>query len=285
MEHTGGNIYLDYELLPGGTSGITYGGSAYTVLTGSVTWGLYKITPEFSAVSVTIVEEDTTTSGGPNELDQILSPQLPIPNATVATFTIANLGEIDYNNVTITLTGVGSPSAPQTVNIPHGTTTPVTFSFTTPTTATTATLTFTDTILGEALPSVSFSLTEFLIIGTPTAAAEVTCPTTITKITIPVKNIGSLATASTTRFDITQNAYSGGGSTGLQLGSGCTTLAPGSVTFTPGAIASGATINLYIWCYNQPSGTLVAWQITPSLTSLTPGVNEPPIYEFTYTWP
>jgi len=287
MAHTGGNIYLDYDLLPD-TAGVTYGASTDTVLTGSVTWGLYKITPQFAAVSVAFIEDDTTTSDpttGANEFNYGGSPQLPIPNATQATFYFSNIGELEYDNVTVTLTGVSNPSGPQTLStFPPGTSS-LGFAFTTPTTPTTATLTFTDnTNIGETLPSVTFALDQFLIIGTPTSAPESTCPTTITKITIPVKNIGTLATASTTRFDIT---YEGGTSSnpGMQLGTGCTTLAPGAVTFLPGAIAAGATVNLYLWCANQPSGTYSSFKITPSLNSLTPGLNEPPIYEFTYTWP
>jgi hypothetical protein len=281
MAHLGGPVYLQYMTF----DGLNYLG-LWVEISGSVTWGLYQVTPAFTAGGFTIVETDTTTASGGNDYNDGFNPVTPGPNLTAAQFIINNLGELAYNNVTATLTGVPSPSAPQVINIPLGSTT-VQFDFETPTTAVTAVLTFTDAI-GETFPTLSYNATEFLIINTPTATAEPTCPTSITMFTFPIKNLGTLASASGTRVDIKWMGSELGGvgsstDPGNVLGAGCTTTGQGMAkTMMLGAIAAGATANAFIECENQPSGTISEWQIALSGSGLG---NVPPIYYFTYTWP
>jgi hypothetical protein len=276
ITHLGGPIYLSYvieDLYPYLTT--------YANISGSVTYGLYQITPTFSAGGFTINETDTTTTGGANDYNSSFSPVTPGPNLTTATFNFNNIGELPYSNVTVTLTGVTSPSAPQMINIPLGANS-VTFSFETPTAAATAVLSFTDAI-GETFPALSYNATEFLIVNTPTATAEPTCPTTITQFTFPIKNVGTLASAAGTRVDISYLGSTNSVNPGTVLGSGCTTTGSGSAkTMILGTIAIGATANAFIECQNQPSGTVTEWKIALSGTGLS---NVPPDYYFTYTWP
>ena len=277
IEHLGGHIYLCYVIedplsqLPSEIN-----------ITGSVAWGLYKINIMFAATGFSIVETDITTTGGPTDNNSSFSPVTPGPNLTAATFYFTNIGELAYTGVTVTLTGVTSPSAPQMINIPLGSNS-VTFSFETPTTATTAVLSFTDAI-GETFPVLSYNAAEFLIINTPTATAEPTCPTTITQFTFPIKNVGTLASAAGTRVDISFFACTTGGSDpGNVLGAGCATTGAGAAkTMILGAIAAGSTVNAFIECLNQPHGVVMTWKIALSGPGLS---NVPPDYYFTYTWP
>jgi len=277
ITHLGGPIYLSYvieDLYPYLTT--------YANISGSVTWGLYQVTPTFNATGFSVIETDTTTTGGATDNNSSFSPVTPGPNLTTATFYFTNIGELAYTGVTVTLTGVTSPSAPQMINIPLGSNS-VTFSFETPTTATTAVLSFTDAI-GETFPVLSYNAAEFLIINTPTATAEPTCPTTITQFTFPIKNVGTLASAAGTRVDISFFACTTGGSDpGNVLGAGCATTGAGAAkTMILGAIAAGSTVNAFIECLNQPHGVVMTWKIALSGPGLS---NVPPDYYFTYTWP
>jgi len=278
--HLGGPIYLDYELLPTAPPGTVYGGTTRNVVTGSVTWGLYQVTPTFNALSFVINEVDTTTTAGATDWTSGFASITPAPNVTQATFTFANVGELAYTSVTVTLSGVTSPSAPQTADIPLGANS-LTFSFETPTSPVAAVLSFADSI-GETFPTVRFNFAEFLIINTPTAAPEPTCPTSITKFTFPIRNVGTLASATGTRVDITWEGSTNSVNPGNTLVSGCSTSGLGPKTIILGAIAAGTTANAFIESQNQPSGTISLWQIALSASGLT---DVPPAYYFTYTWP
>jgi hypothetical protein len=290
MTHTGGEIYVANGMMAALPPG-SYGGASDSNLTGSVTWGLYQIVPTLQANGFTISETDTTTAGGTTDLDSSYVPVTPGPSVTQVTFNIQNLGELEYDNVTVTLTGVTSPSAPQVINLPTSGTTPVTFTFETPTSAVTAVLSFTDA-LGETFPTLSYSFEEFLIIDTPAAAAEPTCPTTITKFTFPIKNVGTVASGAATQIDVHWEGTIMGSSyiandPGNVLGTGCTTNttiggASPDKTTPLGAIAPGATATAFIECENQPSGYVSIWQIQITGSGLA---NIPPDYYFTYTWP
>jgi hypothetical protein len=282
MVHYGGDIYLATGFMPNLTGETNLGGKTFSNISGAVTWGLYQVTPTFFSDGFVINETDTTTTAGANDWTSGYDSITPAPNVTTATFTFSNAGELAYTGVTVTLSGASSASAPQTVDLPLGTTS-LTFSFETPASAVTAVLSFTDAV-GETFPTVSYDFAEFLIVNTPTAAADPSCPG-LTIFTFPVKNVGTLTSGSGTRVDIGW----WGGSNGVNPGNTLSAIYPCSTAGSPpnktmilGAIAAGATANAFIECANQPSGTISEWKIMLSGSGLSA---VPPAYYFTYTWP
>jgi hypothetical protein len=256
--HYGGDIYLFYIVHGVGP----YSGSSITLVNGlpNPVWGLYKANPSFVAAGMTFVS--TVVSGG--------------VSATTMTFLVNNIGACNFDHVTVTLSGVAAPSAPQVVNFPNGIT-GVTFAFTTPPTPPVpVTLSFSNPV-GDTFAPLTYNLAEIISVTNAVAAGNSHCgnPATLNAFRFTIQSLGAFPPSSAAQAVITLVS---GPAIGVTLSS-CT----GPVcTGTSKTTVFGAVTSTVVFIETEVPASGSVSVITVDISD---GTYSAPTYTYTYTWP